>query len=86
MYDDEHQHTLPVASLSRVSDLVDQALGGLGLQKGTIPHFIPGPPVFVDRVAESAVEAAVNPAISGAPNLCCGCGVAKSRSFHFQPR
>mmetsp|Transcript_9871 Transcript_9871/g.28916 ORF Transcript_9871/g.28916 Transcript_9871/m.28916 type:complete len:273 (-) Transcript_9871:185-1003(-) len=66
MYDDVHGHTLLPAALSRLSSLCDSALERAGVERGTVPHLIPGPPIFVDTVAECAVEAAVNPAVSGA--------------------
>jgi len=66
MYDDDHPHSLPAASFSRFGDMVDSALNrAFALPKGSMPHFIPGPPVFVDTVAECAVEAVLDPSAEG---------------------
>jgi hypothetical protein len=65
MYDDQHLHSLAPAAVSRVSNLLDRfVFSKLGFPEG-VPHFLPTPPIFVDTVAECAVEAALNPGVNG---------------------
>ena len=64
MYDAAHAPSLGPAAVSRVSNLLDRfVFSRLGLND--VPHFLPTPPVPVHTVAECAVEAALNPGITG---------------------
>ena len=64
MYDDEHLHTLAPAALSKASALLDSLVfARFGFRD--VPHLLPTPPVFVDTVADCAVESALNEDIGG---------------------
>lgn len=64
MYDDEHLHTLAPAALSKVSSLLDSMIfAQFGFRD--VPHLLPSPPIFVDTVAECAIEAAFDSRIEG---------------------
>ena len=68
MYDDEHLHTLAPAALSKVSSLLDSMVfAQFGFRD--VPHLLPSPPVFVDTVAECAIEAAFDNQIQGVLEL-----------------
>ena len=68
MYDDEHLHTLAPAALSKVSSLLDSMVfAQFGFRD--VPHLLPSPPVFVDTVAECAIEAAFDTEIQGVLEL-----------------
>ena len=68
MYDDEHLHTLAPAALSKVSSLLDSMVfAQFGFRD--VPHLLPSPPVFVDTVAECAIEAAFDNEIQGVLEL-----------------
>lgn len=68
MYDDEHLHTLAPAALSKLSSVLDSMIfAQFGFRD--VPHLLPSPPVFVDTVADCAIEAAIDESIKGTLGL-----------------
>lgn len=64
MYDDEHLHTLAPAALSKLSSVLDSLVfARFGFRD--VPHLLPSPPIFVDTVADCAIEAAFEESIEG---------------------
>jgi len=64
MYDDENLHTLAPAAISKLSSLLDSLIfARFGFRD--VPHLLPTPPIFVDTVADCAIEAALDRTIDG---------------------